>query len=189
MRLTGHDVVLRRPAMTDLDARTRWFADPEVTRYLPLAGKSSLPRESVEAYLASVITNDRPLLDFSIDHADGRPIGSCSLRDFDRANRAELSLIIGERWAWGKGYGREAMRLLVDYGFQDLGLNTIWLVVRADNDRAVRLWERLGFRRDGVMRAAAYVDGVYYDKLIMSLMRAEWGDHLRSEDDGPGPRK
>ncbi|MHB9145095.1 MAG: GNAT family N-acetyltransferase [Symbiobacteriia bacterium] len=178
MQLTGDRIVLRRPQAVDVEFRYRWFADPDVTRFLPLAGRGALPREDIASYIARVSESDRPVLDFTIALLNGQPIGSCSLRDFDKANRAELSLLIGDRSVWGQGYGREAMRLLTDHGFRDLGMHALWLVVRADNQRAVKLYHGLGFRLDGTMRAAALADGVYYDKLLMSILATEWDSHL-----------
>ncbi|MFZ5825491.1 MAG: GNAT family N-acetyltransferase [Bacillota bacterium] len=180
MELTGQRLRLRRPSQADVEPRFRWYSDPEVTRYLPLAGKASIPKEEIAAYIARVSSSERPVLDFSIDLLDGTPIGACSLREFDRANRAEVSLIIGERSAWGCGYALESMRLLVNHGFADLGLHSLWLVVRADNHRAVTLYERLGFKHDGVMRASALVDGVYYDKYLMSVLAGEWSGGVGS---------
>lgn len=174
--LRGPRVTLRPPRLEDADDRWRWFADPAVTRYLPLAGRTALPREDVERYLKSILAGTAGVLDFTVEDESGRPIGACSLRGFDDADRAELSLYLGETDTWGKGYGREAMLLLIRHGFLDLGLHTIWLVVRADNLRAVRLYEGLGFRHDGVYRAAVKEDGRYLDKLLMNLLREEWQD-------------
>lgn len=128
--LRGSRVTLRPPRLDDLEDRWRWFADPAVTRYLPLAGRVSLPKPEVERYLRSVIDGTAGVLDFSVEDETGRSIGACSLRDFDGADRAELSIYLGETRAWGKGYGEEAMRLLLGHAFRDLNLHVIWLVVR-----------------------------------------------------------
>lgn len=173
MQLSGERLSLRLPHLGDIDLRQRWFADPEVTKYLPMAA-GSRSRADVEAYILSALAPDRAVLDFSIELHDGRTIGSCSLRDFDDAQRAELGLVIGERWAWGAGYGEEAMRLLITHGFNDLGLNAIWLRVRPDNTRAVRLYERIGMHHDGRQRAAVRTDGGYIDMLLMSVLASEW---------------
>lgn len=149
-----------------------------MTQFLPLAGQGFIPREEIASYIAKVSAADRPVLDFTIELVGGQPIGACSLRDFDNADRAEISVVIGEPSAWGKGYGWEAMRLLMGYGFDRLGLHAIWLIVRAENQRAINLFRRLGFSHDGTLRAAALVDGVFHDKCLMSMLSTEWTDAL-----------
>lgn len=172
--LRGPRLTLRPVQREDALVRWRWFADRRVTRYLPLAGRAALPREAVERYVEDLLAGRAELVDFTIENESGQAVGSCSLRGFDAAGRAELSILLGETEQWGKGYGREAMRLLLDHAFRDLRLHAVWLVVREDNLRAVRLYESLGFRHGGVYRAAVHEDGRYLDKWLMSILAAEW---------------
>lgn len=173
--MKGPRLTLRPVRREDVETRWRWFRDPLVTRYLPLAGRASLPREDVERYVEGLLAGTSDLLDFTIENEAGQAIGSCSLRGVDPAGRAELSILLGETAQWGKGYGREAMRLLLDHAFHDLHLHAVWLVVREDNRNAIRLYENLGFRHDGIYRAAVHEDGRYLDKRLMSLLAEEWG--------------
>lgn len=90
---------------------------------------------------------------------DGRLVGSCQLNDIDRgAGTAQLQIRIGERDAWGRGYGTEAVRLLVRHAFEELDLNRVDLHVFATNERAIRAYEKAGFVRegeaDGIVRMA-----------------------------------
>ena len=160
--------------MADAEPRYRWFADPKVTRYLPLAGRGCLPMENIRSYLEAVITSTRPVFDMSIEQLDGATIGSASYRDFVDGKSAELSIVIGEADARGRGLGREAMELMLDYGFSELALERIWLIVRADNKVAVGLFECLGFATLEVLEDAVVVDDVPYDKLRMELAREVW---------------
>ncbi len=161
---------IRRAHLEDAAASYRWFANPAVTEYLPLAGKGELPLEDIQAYLARVATTDRPDLAVGIDIVGQGPVGCGGFRSFE-GDSAELSLILGEPSAWGQGLGAEALQLLLTFAFGPLALARVWLVVRADNQRAVRLFERCGFvvleRQVGV----AVIDGVPRDKLRMELRR------------------
>lgn len=178
--LRGPRLTLRPVQREDVVTRWRWLSNPQVTRYLPLAGRSSLPREDVERYVEDLMAGRSDLIDFTIEVESGQPVGSCSLRGFDPAGRAELSILLGETEHWGKGYGREAMGLLLNHAFHDLHLHAVWLVVRDDNARAIRLYESLGFRHDGIYRAAVYEDGRYLDKRLMSILVDEWDDAERT---------
>jgi RimJ/RimL family protein N-acetyltransferase len=164
--LRGPRLRIRRAHPDDAAASYRWFADPAVTAYLPLAGKRALPLEEIQQYLARVATTDRPDVAVGIDRVGQGPIGCGGFRNFE-ADAAELSLILGEPAAWGQGLGSEALGLLLTFAFEQLALARVWLVVRADNARAVGLFQRFGFvvveRQVGVV----VIDGTPRDKLRM----------------------
>ncbi|QDG53957.1 GNAT family N-acetyltransferase [Persicimonas caeni] len=171
---TGAHLRLRKPLMEDAPLRHKWFADPQVTRYLPLAGKDELPIEDIRDYLEMVTDSNRPVFDVSIELLDGVTIGSASYRDVVDGESAELSIVLGEAKARGRGLGREAMELMLDYGFDEMKLKHVWLVVRADNDVAVALFESLGFETAEVLEDAVVIDDVSYAKLRMELKSKDW---------------
>jgi RimJ/RimL family protein N-acetyltransferase len=104
-------------------------------------------------------------------------IGSCQLNRIDaRRRRCSLQIRIGERDAWGKGYGTEAVRLLVDHAFRDLGLRRVELEVFAHNERAIRTYRKVGFREQRVKKAAAVIDGEPVDAIVMAI-----GDEARPQ--------
>src|SRR5690606_5943840 len=105
------------------------------------------------------------------------PIGDCGFNQLSWVNRsAELGIVIGEKRFWGQGYGRDALRLLLRFGFNTLNLNRISLQVHADNVRGIRSYEKAGFVHEGRERQGAYKNGEYKDVLIMSVLRSEWED-------------
>jgi RimJ/RimL family protein N-acetyltransferase len=107
---------------------------------------------------------------------DDRLIGSCQLHSIDEVHRsAELQIRLGDREAWGHGYGREAVELLLEHGFRTLGLHRIHLHVLAQNERARRLYSSLGFRQEGVLREAALIEGRWTDLVIMAKLASEHG--------------
>jgi [ribosomal protein S5]-alanine N-acetyltransferase len=132
--LRGPRVHIRRAHPDDAAASYRWFANPEVTTFLPLAGKAVLPVESITAYLTRAASSDRPDLTVTIERLDHGPIGCGGFRNFD-TDAAEVSIVLGEPSSWGQGLGTEAMQRLVAFAFGPLGLKRLWLVVRADNER------------------------------------------------------
>ena len=170
--LRGPRLHIRRAQPEDAAASYRWFANPEVTTFLPLAGKGVLPLESINAYLMRVATSDRPDLAVTIERLGQSAIGCGGFRNFD-ADSAELSIVLGEPSSWGQGLGTEAMHLLLAFAFGPLGLTRLWLIVRADNERAVKLFRRTGFvvveRQIGVV----VVDDQPRDKLRMELRKED----------------
>lgn len=110
---------------------------------------------------------------FAID-VDGETIGMCGLHSIDHfQQRAEIGIRLGKAY-WGKGYGQDAVRTLLDYGFRHLNLARISLRVLADDERAVGAARKAGFVEEGRLRAHAWYDGARHDELVMSVLREEW---------------
>lgn len=107
--------------------------------------------------------------------ADDAHIGNCGFYHLDHLHRrAELWLLIGEKSCHGKGYGREIVRLMLDFGFESLNLNRVFLHVREDHAAAVRLYESAGFKNEGVLRNHYFLQGKYVNVRLMSILRKEY---------------
>lgn len=101
-------------------------------------------------------------------------IGTCQLHSIHPIHRcAELQIRIGDVSARGKGYGTEAVGLLLHHAFQDLHLHRVYLHVFSHNAPAIRVYEKAGFVREGVQRQAAYIDGRYVDVVTMGILYNE----------------
>jgi RimJ/RimL family protein N-acetyltransferase len=179
VELIGNSLFIRNAHPNDAAASFRWFANPMVTQYLPLAGKGFLPMDRVVAFLENASKSDRPELAVTIALKSGQPIGCGGYRNFVEGHSAELSLILGEPEVWGKGYGREALDLMVEYGFKDLGLGEIWLIVRADNEKGVRLFGKSGFRICEGEGIETQIDGQTIHKHKMSLKKFRESQGMR----------
>lgn len=108
---------------------------------------------------------------FAIE-VDGAFIGQCVLFNEDAVTRTcELGITIGDKSYWGQGYGREALRLLADYGFRHRNLHRIWLRVHAANERAIRAYRACGFVEEGRLRQHVWSNGRRDDLVIMGLLR------------------
>ncbi len=109
--------------------------------------------------------------------ADDRLVGTCQLHSISPVHRsAELQIRLGEAASRGQGLGGEAVRLLVEFGFRDLNLERIYLHVFESNAPALAAYEKVGFRREGLARRAAFVDGAWRDVVLMGLLREDYSD-------------
>jgi diamine N-acetyltransferase len=128
---------------------------------------------SLTEFLDSLV-RDKVNVTFAIE-VDGVFIGSCGLFTFDRrAGTAELGIGIGDRDYQGLGYGREAVSLLVDYGFRLLNLRKIWLKTSTGNQRAIRSYQAVGFVHEGRQRQHIWSDGGYVDVVLMAFFRTDF---------------
>jgi RimJ/RimL family protein N-acetyltransferase len=171
--LTGQKVKLRPLTIPDAPRLVRLLSDPEVSRNLRLRTPVTLAAEREFIAALEHATDQLVLGITALD--DGRLMGVCGLHQLgDPARQAELGLFLGGPEEWGKGFGTEVTRLLCQHGFEVMHLNRIWLHVYADNQRGLRAYERVGFRREGVLRQAAVRDVKHVDVVAMGMLRSEW---------------
>lgn len=108
--------------------------------------------------------------------ADDTLIGSCQLHSISPLHRsAELQIRLGDTTQHGKGFGTEAVQLLLEYAFKELKLHRVYLHVFSTNLPAIRVYEKTGFVREGLLRSAAYIEGGYRDVLLMAILEDEYG--------------
>lgn len=172
----GERVRLRAAEREDVKNFYVWVNDPDVTRYLSLY----LPMSTVdeENWFNSMTQRSQSEKTLVIEVRDGngwKMIGNCGVFDIDPIGRlGEIGIMLGEKDEWDKGYGTEAMSLLVHHCFETLNFNRVYLRVYAENLRAKRAYEKAGFVEEGRLREAVYKNGKYDDVIIMSVLRAEW---------------
>ena len=104
-------------------------------------------------------------------------IGNISLIEVDLVHRnAVLGIFIGDDSNRGKGYGKEAIKLLLEYGFNNLNLNNIMLSVYSFNKRAIKVYESLGFKKFGTRHKSHYFKGKFYDEIQMEILKEEYSE-------------
>jgi RimJ/RimL family protein N-acetyltransferase len=109
------------------------------------------------------------------ERATDRLVGTCAFSQLDGENGSALyHITIGESDAWGRGYGTEATRLMVDHAFESLGLHRIALNVFEFNERAIRAYRRCGFTVEGRSRESIWRDRRWWDELAMSIIESDW---------------
>jgi ribosomal-protein-alanine N-acetyltransferase len=166
---------LRPLALEDADFIFRHFSDPAVARYLmdePPLTEYAQAEAIIRFYLEPAgKTYHRWGLARKADH---RLIGTCGYHKWDkRYYRAEIGYDLSPGF-WGQGYMTEALRAVIQHGFERMGLNRIDALVYVENDRSVRLLQQLGFKPEGILRDYFYLDGKFYDHTLYALLHKEW---------------
>ncbi len=178
--LSGPRLILRAIERDDLPRYVQWMNDPEVKRHLLPLPPFNFDDE-IEWYESQ--RKDPSALNLAmVLKADNRHIGSVSLNHIDRqSQKAELGIVIGEKAEWYKGYGTEAIRLMVAYGFFTLNLHRIYLIVDADHTAAIRCYQRCGFKEEGRLRQNIYRQGRFEDQLVMGILKPEYREEMNTD--------
>ncbi|MFE3796219.1 GNAT family N-acetyltransferase [Nocardia tengchongensis] len=183
--LTGPTVSLRPFTAADVDAMRAMLRDPHVRRLTGSVHDEAAALEAEDSfeldrlrqwYLTRSDQSDR--LDLAIiDAATGECVGEVVLNQWDPGNQScNFRILLGPA-GQDRGFGTEATRLIVGYGFESLLLHRISLEVYAFNPRARHVYEKVGFRAEGTRRDAFRYEGTWIDAILMSILAPEWATH------------
>ncbi len=173
--LLGERVRLRGLREDDLPTLARWEMDPG--RMATLSNWVAPPSEAAaKERIAKWSANDKDDLGFAIETRQDPltligHIGLFGARPKDRC--ATIGIALG-RDHLGRGFGTDAMRVIVDYAFREMGLHRVQLQVAAFNPAGIRAYQKAGFVEEGRHRGSVWHDGQWYDEVMMSVLDHEW---------------
>jgi RimJ/RimL family protein N-acetyltransferase len=170
--LEGEKVRLRPVNERDLPMFVQWLQDEEVRRWLAMVTEPPTMQEEMDWYDRRRADPDSVM--WSIETVEGRLVGTTELRLTPEHKRAELGIAIQDKTMWNKGLGTDAVRLVLEYGFNDLELHRIELTTDEDNLRGRRCYEKCGFAEEGLLRDHRFVGGKFGNTVFMSVLRDEW---------------
>ena len=169
--IRGTRVILRAIERSDLPRYVQWLNDPAVLEYFGQVTPISQADE--EAWYETML-QERSVRNFAVEF-EGQHVGGAGFGKIDPRNAcAEVGLFIGLPERWDQGLGSDVLHTLLRFGFDQMNLNRIYLWVFAGNERAVHLYEKVGFQHEGRWRQAEFRNGRYHDMLWMSILREEW---------------
>ncbi len=180
-------VRLRVHTEADLPNYVTWLNDPEVTQFTQIES-GGITLEGEREWFERVSDPECRDRNWAIEacpepaeRVDGRHIGNCALHLSEAPGMAgfgmgvaAFGIIIGDKSAWGKGYGTAALREVLRIGFEEMGLHRIFLHAFSRNLRGIRCYEKAGLRHEGVMRQHRLKRGEWVDVVVMGVLRGEW---------------
>ena len=170
-KLVGEHIYLSPTSVEDAEKYTKWLNDFETTDYIGQSTKIYTV-ENEKNFLENCSKKENGVTLGIIKLDNDELIGNCGLKDIDSIGRtATLGIFIGDKEERNKGYGAEAIKLLLDYGFNYLNLNEINLDVYSFNERAIKCYEKVGFKEYGRRRECIYLNGKYYDLISMDILK------------------
>lgn len=179
-KIVGERIYLSPRSIEDVEKFTEWMNDFEVTDYIGRSGQL-ISLEGERKYLTE---NSNPEATFSIVTLDeDKLIGTVGLERINNINRtATLGIFIGDKDYLSKGYGTEAIKLLLDYGFNYMNLHSVKLTLMSFNERAFKCYKKCGFKEVGKFRENKFINGRYYDTICMDILKNEFeGNYIKNK--------
>ncbi|MCQ1528394.1 GNAT family N-acetyltransferase [Lutispora saccharofermentans] len=171
--LKGKKVILRQGSEKDLFYLHSWYNDIELNK---LAGwtEGKLSTNQLRLNLSKGFGYDP--MNLIIEAIDGgKPIGTIQLYDFSELDQScKLGIRIGDRDYWSKGYGEDAIKTLLSFAFYEMDIFRVSLKLYEYNERASKCYLKCGFRYEGRTRKSAFIDGSFYDEIIMGALKSEF---------------
>ena len=164
-------ITLREISAEDLPTLNSWRNAPEVIEHLGsnfLYIGEEIDTRWYENYIKNLSQSVRLSI---IDEEDGTYIGNVNLTQIHGINRsAEFSIMIGNKDYWGKGIGQIATKHMLNHGFNDINMHRIYLFVLEENDRAISLYEKVGFKKEGLLKDSVYKNGKFHSMWSMAIL-------------------
>ena len=149
-----------------------WLNDKDVIRYSLSLFQKTNKRKEIDAWFSGLLKDKGLNLGVYNDNTFIGYAGICNISSAN--NSGEYFIFIGDKDSWGKGFGTEISRQILDIGFKDYGLNRIMLTVFGLNIGGIKAYEKASFKYEGRLKQACLRDGKYHDKIIMSVLREDW---------------
>jgi RimJ/RimL family protein N-acetyltransferase len=173
-KLAGEKCYLSPCSLEDAEKWTEWDNDLEVAVPLGEESYTLYSLDKTKEIISNVIKKQDPIFSI-VDLETDKPIGRCMLFNVDKVDRkAMLGIGIGDKAYWERGYGQDATKLLLDYGFNLLNLNNIMLGVYSYNERAISCYKKVGFKEIGKRRKSKIIGGRLFDEVFMDILADEF---------------
>ena len=178
--LSGKKITLSSVEEENLEQLRAWRNRPDLRKYFREYKEIS---RIMQVQWFSKINNDLNQVNFEIhDKETSKLIGHCGLYYINWIHRhAEFGIYIGDDTFRKGGYGSDALRTLIKYGFNDLNLNKIWCEVYSNND-AIDTYRHIGFKKEGTLRQTYFSEGKFWDADILSMLKEEHTQTVEKEN-------
>ena len=172
----GDLVKLRAYKEDDVERAVEFINDEEVKKLLDSNIPFPMTKWQEEEWVKSRKAETNFTYDFAIEDLDtGKYIGGCSINECNLKNRnCTIGIMIGDKNCWGKGYGSDALKVLIKFIFEEVNMDKIKLNVFSFNKRAISCYKKVGFKEEGLLKREIYRNGRYYDEVPMALFKEDW---------------
>lgn len=172
-KLEGTKIYLSPMSLEDAEAFSKWISDRSVSDNTHSTSKI-YNIETEKEWIKNILENKEPTFSIVLQEND-ELIGNCGLMNIKQIDgTAEIGIMIGEEENRNKGYGSEAIRLLLEFGFDVLKLHNIDLRVFDFNKRAIACYKKLGFKEYGIKHECYYLNGKYHNEILLEMLEKDY---------------
>lgn len=182
MEFKLQDLTMRLATLNDIDNYYKNFnpLDSEIAKFT--GSNTTFTREQIESFYTSCLDDDSRY-DFLVVDKQNEVIAEAVLNDIDTdVNSANFRIAIFNQDNINKGLGSWMIHNILTFGFEELALNRIELDVFSFNKRAIKAYEKAGFKHEGILREAVISDGQYYDDVLMAILRSDWDNQKKKSE-------
>ncbi|PJI07886.1 MULTISPECIES: GNAT family N-acetyltransferase [Clostridium] len=171
----GEKVCLRAYKEEDIELATKFMNNEELQKFLNPRVPFPMSKLGEEEWIKAQKANENGQFNFAIeDIKTEKYIGGCGINELNWLVRtAEVGIWVSKEY-WGKGYGTDAMRVLLKFIFQNMNINKVKLSVFSFNERAIKSYKKCGFKVEGTLKDEIFKDGKYYDEILMAIFKDEF---------------
>ncbi|MBT2738382.1 GNAT family N-acetyltransferase [Bacillus sp. ISL-7] len=167
--IVGKKIILRALKRKDTELVLKWINDPKL-KYLTGTLYPVSDVEHEKWFENKLLEKTNKLFGIE-EQLSSQLIGLIGFNNIDFINRTtEISVYIGEENQRGKGLGTDALRTLIKFAFDELNLHRVSLVVFSYNTNAIKAYEKIGFKTEGILKESLYKAGRYHDKILMAVV-------------------
>ena len=172
----GNLVKIRAYKEDDIELATEFINDEENKKLLCIGVPFPMAKWEEESWIKSRKVGVDYTYDFAIESLEsGKYIGGCSINESNTKNRnCTIGIMIGDKTCWSKGYGSDALNVLIKFIFEELNMEKIKLGVFEFNGRARSCYKKVGFKEEGILKKEIFRNGKYYDEIIMAIFREDF---------------
>jgi ribosomal-protein-alanine N-acetyltransferase len=172
--LRSKNVYLRAVRISDAAIVKKWHNDPKIAE-LARVGEKKTTLKQEKRDIAAARTSDNQAYHLILTQLNNTPIGFLRFNYIDKySGNVWLRMIIGDRKAQGKGYAYEAMMIYLKWLFTKLRIHRVTLECYSTNTRAIRFYRKIGFKKEGILREAVFINGKYHDIISFGILKKEF---------------
>lgn len=174
--LKGKKIILRGYNEEDAKLAHQYINDFECKNLLVTGAPFPISLKDEKEWVENRRASNDMCFDFAIEDIEtGKYIGGCSTQQVDVKNRnCMVGIMIGDKDYWGKGYGEDALRVLIKFVFEELNMHKICLGVFDFNERAIKCYEKVGFVEEGRFKEQLFKGGKYVDEIRMAILAKDY---------------
>lgn len=174
-KITGSKIYLRKISQSDVnDKYVSWLNDPQINKYLETRWNEQTMQSVSDFVKSKLEKDDEPLFAICTIEEDIH-IGNIKLGPINPYHKnADVSLFIGEKKYWGKGFAKEAIKLITDYGFKILNLNKLKAGAYAENLGSINAFKKCGYIQEGLLRKQAICNGGLMDIVLVGITSEDY---------------